>query len=190
MLGIIKRNFKLLEKEAFKNLYKAMVRSHLEYAQSTWSTRYKKDIELIEKVQKRATKLVAICKNKPYEDRLRILDLPTLKFRRIRGDMIEAYKIVTGIYDIEAAPALEMSSTTMTRGSERKLSKVRCRTELRKHFFTQRITDIWNSLPSDVRNSSTLNLFKSALDRFWKNQAVYHDYKSEITGTGNRSWKV
>ena len=190
MLGIIKRNFKFLEKEAFKNLYKAMVRSHLEYAQSSWSPRYKKDIELIEKVQKRATKLVAICKNKPYEDRLRILDLPTLKFRRIRGDMIEAYKIVTGIYDIEAAPALEMSSTTMTRGSERKLSKVRCRTELRKHFFTQRITDIWNSLPSDVRNSSTLNLFKSALDRFWKNQAVYYDYKSEITGTGNRSWKV
>ena len=74
-----------------------------------------------------------------------------------------------------------MSSTTKTRGSERKLSKVRCRTELRKHFFTQRITDIWNSLPSDVRNSSTLNLFKSALDRFWKNQAVYYDYKSEIT---------
>ena len=76
MLGIIKRNFKFLEKEAFKNLYKAMVRSHLEYAQSSWSPRYKKDIELIEKVQKRATKLVAICKNKPYEDRLRLLDLP------------------------------------------------------------------------------------------------------------------
>ena len=86
--------------------------------------------------------------------------------------MIEVYKLITGLYDIEASPTLEMSSTTMTRGSERKLNKVQCRTELRRHFFTQRIKDIWNSLPSDVRNSGTLNLFESALDRFWKNQAV------------------
>jgi len=189
MLGIIKRNFKHLDKDAFKNLYKAMVRSHLEYAVCSWSPRYKKDIDLIEKVQRRATKLVAPCKNKSYENRLRYLDLPTLKFRRIRGDMIEAYKIITDLYDTEAAPILEMSTTTMTRGSERKLNKALCRTELRRHFFTQRITDTWNSLPSDIRNSGTLNVFKNALDRFWRNQAVYFDYKSEITGTGNRSWK-
>ncbi len=88
------------------------------------------------------------------------------------------------------APILETSGTTMIRGSERKLNKVLCRTELRRHFFTQRITDTWNSLPSDIRNSGTLNLFKNSLDRFWRNKAVYFDYKSEITGTENRSWKL
>ena len=80
-----------------------------------------------------------------------------------------------GLYDIEAALILEMSAMTITRGSERKLNKVPCRTELRRHFFTQRITDTWNSLPTDIRNSGTLNVFKNALDRFWRNQAVYFD---------------
>ena len=111
-----------------------MVRSHLEYAVSVWSPRYKKDIEIVEKIQRRATKLVRECKGKPYKDRLRYLNLPTLKYRRLRGDMLETYKILNDIYDNEAAPVLELSGTRMTRGNDKKLNKVMCKTDLRRHF--------------------------------------------------------
>ena len=188
MIGIIKRNFKYFEKDAFINLYKAMVRSHLEYAVSVWSPRYKKDIEIIEKVQRRATKLVRGCKGKPYKDRLRYLNLPTLKYRRLRGDMLETYKILNDVYDSEAAPLLELSSARMTRGNDKKLNKVMCKMEHRRHFFTQRVVDVWNSLPSDIINSASVNIFKNRLDKFWKNQDIYYDYEADIAGTGNRSW--
>ena len=71
-----------------------MVRPHLEYANSVWCPYKKGDIEDIEKVQKRATKLVISLKHLPYVDRLQQLKLPTLKYRRLRGDMIEIFKIV------------------------------------------------------------------------------------------------
>ena len=87
ILGIIKRNFIYLDKESFVLLYKTMVRPHLEYANSVWCPYKKGDIELVEKVQKRATKLVISLKHLPYMERLKRLNLPTLKYRRLRGDM-------------------------------------------------------------------------------------------------------
>ena len=103
MLGIIKRNFNKMPPKTSVMLYKSLVRSHLEYAGAVWSPHLKRDIELLEKVQMRATR--AFCQNRSlsYEDRLRSLKLPTLKFRRLRGDMIEIYKITHGIYDIASS---------------------------------------------------------------------------------------
>jgi len=89
MLGIIKRNFISMDKKTFILLYKALVRPHVEYANSVWCPYKKADILEIEKVQKRATKLVVSLKNACYSDRLKSLNLPTLKYRRLRGDMIE-----------------------------------------------------------------------------------------------------
>ena len=94
-LGIIKRNFRDIKQDALIMLYKSLVRSHLEYANSVWNPHHVQDIEALEKVQKRATKLISSLKHNPYQERLRILHLPTLKFRRIRGDMIEVYKILS-----------------------------------------------------------------------------------------------
>jgi len=78
-----------------------MIHSHLEYAVSVWNPHHQSLIEKFEKVQKRATKLVFTVKKLCYEERLRKLKLPTLKYRRIRGDMIELYKIFAGKYDSE-----------------------------------------------------------------------------------------
>jgi len=75
-------------------LYRALVRPHVEYANSIWSPYKKGDIEAIEKVQKRATKLVISFKKLPYKERLLQLNLHTLKYRRLRGNMIEVYKII------------------------------------------------------------------------------------------------
>jgi len=79
--------------------YKAMIRSHFKYAVSVWNPHHQSLTEKLEKVQKLATKLVINVKKLHYEERLRRLKIPTLKYRRIRGDMIELYKIFTGKYD-------------------------------------------------------------------------------------------
>jgi len=94
MLGVIKRNFKYMDKETFVNLYKALVRSHLEYASTDWSRRAIGQIEGVEKGQKRTTKLVHDCNRLSYSDRLKYLNLSTLRFRRCRGDVIETFKII------------------------------------------------------------------------------------------------
>jgi len=78
--------------------------SYLDYCSYVWSPYRKYDIDDLEKVQKRATKLLPELKGRNYVDRLKACKLPTLHYRRIRGDMIETYKIVSGKYDSLAAP--------------------------------------------------------------------------------------
>src|SRR6267154_393603 len=107
MLGILRRNFIDLDKNCVLLLYKGMVRSHLEYAGSAWNPYKKGLIRDLEAVQKRATRLIRPCKALSYKDRLLFLQLPTLKYRRFRGDMIEVYKIVNGLYDAKIVPPLE-----------------------------------------------------------------------------------
>ena len=90
-MGLIRRPFTCLDEGTFLLLYKVLVRPHLEYANALWSPYKIKDITAIENVQRRATTLVSSLKNLEYEDRLRKLKLPTLKYRRLRGDMIETH---------------------------------------------------------------------------------------------------
>ena len=92
MLGVIKRNFKHLDKESFLHLYKSLVRPHLEYASCAWYTLYKKDAIAIENTQRRATKLINDIRNLSYTERLINLGLPSLEYRRIRADVIQVYK--------------------------------------------------------------------------------------------------
>ena len=122
ILGIIEQNFQHVDKNAFL-LYKALVRSHLEYANTVWSPYKQYLIEEVKNVQKRATKLVRGCKHLPYTERLKYLKLPTLKYRRHRGDMIETYKITHGLYDTAVMPNLMMSQVSHTRGNMYKLQK-------------------------------------------------------------------
>ena len=90
-MGLIRRTFTCLDEGTFLLLYKVLVRPHLEYANALWSPYKIKDITAIENVQRRATTLVSSLKNLEYEDRLRKLKLPTLKYRRLPGDMIETH---------------------------------------------------------------------------------------------------
>jgi len=116
MLGIIKRNFKYLTIDSLVLLYKSMARSHLDYCSSVWAPYRKGDIEALEKVQKKATKILPALKNLKYCDRLKACKLTSLHYRLLRGDMTETYKIVTGKYDPVVAPTLSMSVSYITRG--------------------------------------------------------------------------
>jgi len=88
MLWLIRRNFRDIGPVAFILIYKHLVRSHLEYNNSVWAPYRKSDIDNLEKVQKRATKIIQGMGNFKYPERLRQLDLPTLAYRRNRRDMI------------------------------------------------------------------------------------------------------
>ena len=95
-----------------------MVRPHLEYAHSVWCPYKKGDIVEIGKVQKRATKLIISLKPLPYKERLRRLKLPTLKYRRLRGNMIEVFKIINNMYSKVSVTVLPFAPTSsVTRGN-------------------------------------------------------------------------
>jgi len=109
--SMVRRHFKDMDKECFTILYKSFVRPRLEYAIQAWSPYLRRDIDCLGKIQCRATKLVKGMKNLSYEQRLCNLGLPTLAARRLRGDFIETYKIVTGKANIKIEDFLEFGVT-------------------------------------------------------------------------------
>ena len=160
-----------------------MVRPHLEYANSVWCPYKKGDTEIIEKVQKRATKLIISLKKLSYVERLKQLQLPTLKYRRLRGDMIEVFKIAHNYYDSEVAVKLNFNTFNTTTGYMYKLQKFMCHYDIRKYSFCARVVNIWNSLPNEVVEADTVNAFKYRLDKHWSNQDVLFDFNANLTGT-------
>jgi hypothetical protein len=97
-------------------LYKALVRGHLEYGNTVWNPINKGDQDHLEKVQHRATKLVTEIRDLPYPDRLRALKLPSLRYRRERGDMLQTYKILHGLEDMAPDSLFHLAVGDTTRG--------------------------------------------------------------------------
>ena len=134
-----------------------------------------------------STLTVISLKKFSYTDRLVYLGLPTLKYRRLRGDMIEVFKIIKNKYDYKVAPELIHNINKATRGNDFRLSKNRSHYDLRKFSFTNKIVNIWNSLPNVVVDVDSVDFFKTRLDKFWTFQDVKYDYTVDLTGTGDRS---
>ena len=139
--------------------FKSLVRPHLEYGNVVWSPWYKKDIQVIENVQRRACKVVAGLRDLEYEECLKELKLPSLVYRRLRGDLIEVYKYTHKCYDTKSL--FEIQEDDRTRGNDFKIKKQGCRRDVRKRFFSLRITDIWNKLPNSIVNANSLCLIYS-----------------------------
>jgi len=104
-------------------------------------------------------------KSLPYEQRLIKLHLWSLEERRVHVDLIEVYKIVNGICGINLDSFFEYDNNDRTRGHSTKLRKKRFNTDLRKHFFTDRIINIWNALDDRTVTSANLNSFKNGWER-------------------------
>ena len=163
VLGMIKRNVKSRNKEVIVKLYKGLVRPLLEYSIQAWRPYKKGDIKVLERVQKRATKMIIGLRNKSYDERLKDLMLPSLEDRRARGDMIMTYKMINGFEKVEAN-RLWMTNNNRTRGHNSKLKKTRCRLDIRKYAFSMRVVDQWNRLKEGVVMSTSVNNFKNAYD--------------------------
>jgi hypothetical protein len=105
--------------------------------------------------------------------------------------MIEAYKNITGKYDCSVVMPFKKScaSATYTRGNKFKLSQEYVHYNLRKYSFSNRIIQVWNSLPDSIVEANSVNSFKNRLDKFWEQQDILFNWKAEVTGSGSRSYK-
>ena len=168
ILGRIKSTFTFLDGPSLKSLYTALVRNHLEYCNVVWAPKYLKDSRLVENVQKRATKLVPGMESLSYQGRLKVLHIPSLKYRRQRGDMIQVYKYLHNKYTVPNDILELENKKCRTRGHSLKLKKTRATKEVRSNYFAVRVVNLWNSLPEEVIDAPTLNCFKNRLDKHWK----------------------
>ena len=171
VLGAIRRSFQYLDNRTFKLLYTSLVRPVLEYANPVWSPYKLKHIDMLESLQRRATKLLPGMCNLTYSERLHKLKLPSLAYRRHRGDLIEVFKIVNEKYDPEVcSDFFTFAETSVTRGHSKKIFKTQSRLEVRRNSFRNRIVDIWNSLPQKVVDCKSVLSFERNLDKFWREQ--------------------
>ena len=145
-----------------------MVRPHLEYASQLWCPYYAKDINLLERVQRRATKLIPSLRTFSYEERLKRLDLFTLETRRLRGQLIQVFKIINGYDHVDSDKFFIRNTNSITRSNGYKLRGKKFNTDVAKNFFTYKVVNIWNALPETMVSAASINMFKNRLDKVLK----------------------
>ena len=188
IVGLIRRSFAFLDCHLFKKLYTTFVRPHLEYAQSVWAPHLQKYTDMLEKVQIRATGMVDGLKSLEYPERLKKLELPTLVYRRARGDMIETYKHLH-IYDPDSIPQkyFELQRHESRIHNYQLVWKKPSDGVRGSHSnsFYYRIQQPWNDLPREVVDALTVDSFKNELDAAWSTKPFMYDYKATPTTSGS-----
>jgi len=173
MFGVINRSIMSKDRYILLSLYKSLVRPHgIAYCISAWSPHYVKDKELLERIQHRFTRMIPELRNLPYLKRLEELKLWTLEERRTRADLIDVYKITRGISSVSFDTFFEFHQYGQTRGDLFKLMKMTASTNLRHHFFSERVINTWNSLDDRTVLSESLNIFNRNLERIRQSKGI------------------
>ena len=180
-LAMIRRTFVYMDKKMLVQLYTALVRPIIEYGNIIWSPHLQRHIKQLEGVQHRATKLLSSLSSLPYSERLKELNLPSLSYRRMRGDAIEMYKYCHNEYQVTKSPftyVRDANSQSITRDHGFKVRKEKTTTAVRTRFFGNRVSNMWNALPTDIVNAPSLNAFKNRLDDHWKSYRFVEDMRT------------
>ena len=157
-----------------------LVHPRLEVGMSLAAPFFKKDRKLLEDVQHCATKMVANMNKFPYKERLHHLKLPTLTYRQKRGDIILTKKILSK----NTLPGLFAQPLhSGTRGHSLKLSMQHSTSRHRSHFFSQRIINMWNQLSEETVSATSIDMFKSHLDREWLCQEFLYNWEAAESST-------
>ena len=166
----ILKNFSYRDSSILVPLFKTLIRPILEYGNTVWYNGLKKSKEKIENVQRKLTKHIKGLRDISYEKRLEKIKLPSMEYRQIRGDLIQVYKIAHSFYDpITTKSLFEFSKNDRLRGHNFKILKQRANKSKYSHFFTNRVVNRWNKLPSMIVNATSINNFKNQLDKHYKN---------------------
>ena len=163
LTNLILRCFLSRDIDSLVRAFTTYVRPGLEYCSVAWNPMLKKDIETLEKVQRRFTKRIPGLKDLTYCQRLAKLKLDSLELRRVRLDLIFTYKLVFGLTDLNLSDFFLLRSDTRSRGHPYKIYLPGCSSMIRHSFFSYRAARIWNGLPKDSTNFSSLILFKRSL---------------------------
>ena len=145
------------------SMFKLYVRPHMEYCVEMWNPMFRGDIDKMERVQNKMTRLLRDSHLRSPESRNNLLGITTHKIRRLRGDLINIYKY------IEKGQIFTLSEDGRTRGNDKKILRPTCQSTIKRHSFSFRSVDEWNKLPNSVVNCRTLNDFKCNVDMYLLN---------------------
>lgn len=167
IISQVNRSFAIKDVGVMMNIYSTYILPHLDFASPVWNPAHKQEIEILEKVQRRFTRIIPELKGMNYEERLTLLELPSLEERRTMTDLVQCYRFCKGIDFSPDALFKEDSKKVITRSSAKSnFTKEVSKLDLRKNFFTQKTVNQWNKLPLEVQNARSLNLFKTKLKQF------------------------
>ena len=168
VLGQILRAFSYRDRTILPRLYAQYVRPHLEFGVQAWAPWQRADIDILEEVQKKMVRAVTGLTMGTYEEKCAELALPTLEERRHTLDLVQTYKIVHNVDDVQREKWFSIRQDgggLRTRAAEGGplLAGTVSRLEVRHNFFSQRVVDKWNRLPSATKNARNVAQFKNML---------------------------